>query len=177
METERFYYREYPVVVIVGKRVRIISEGLAASLVHRHRKTKETNKQTEKQGLENISVILIAVLNKKFCFCTFFIEVLFIFWLWFIIAEGVTQFFSFRGVSEWRVNEMSENGLSMACDLRLFLHINIVYSRRKERQLSWLALKKYLEGIFVDCEIMVIHWGEIINKLSTFLGLFARKKA
>ena len=48
METERFYYREYPVVVIVGKRVRIISEGLAASLVHRHRKTKETNKQKNK---------------------------------------------------------------------------------------------------------------------------------
>ena len=34
METERFYYREYPVVVIVGKRVRIISQGLAARLVH-----------------------------------------------------------------------------------------------------------------------------------------------
>ena len=43
------------------------------------------------------------------------------------------QFFSFRGVSEWRVNEMSENGLSMACDLRLFLHINIVYSRPKRK--------------------------------------------
>ena len=77
---------------------------------------------------------------------------------------------------------MSENGLSMACDLRLCLHIHIVHSRRKERQYLWLAHisrrieKKYLEGIFVDCEIMVIHGGEKINMLSTFLSLFARKK-
>ena len=89
-------------------------------------------------------------------------------------------FFPFAECQNRRVNEMSENGLSMVSDLRLWLHINIVHSRRKERQYSWLAhisrIKKYLEGIFADCEIMVIHWGEMINKLSTFLGLFARKK-
>ena len=34
---------------------------------------------------------------------------------------------------------MSENGLSMACDLRLCLHIQIVHSRQKQRQYLWLA--------------------------------------
>ena len=33
IERERLYYREYPVVV-KGKRVRVISEGLASRLVH-----------------------------------------------------------------------------------------------------------------------------------------------
>ena len=31
-------------------------------------------------------------------------------------------FFYFRGVSEWRVNEMSENGSSMASDLHLYVY-------------------------------------------------------
>ena len=48
-------------------------------------------------------------------------------------------FFLSRNMSEWRANEMSENGLNMACDLRLCLHINIVHSRRNQRQDSWLA--------------------------------------
>ena len=76
---------------------------------------------------------------------------------------------------------MSENGLNMACDLRLCLHINIVHSRQNQRQDSWLAHisplnAKYVKGIFVDCKIMVIHWRDMINKLLNFQGFFARKK-
>ena len=44
-------------------------------------------------------------------------------------------FLSRTAGSEWRVNKMSGNGLGMACDLCLCLHINehIFYqSRRKE---------------------------------------------
>ena len=92
------------------------------------------------------------------------------------------QFFflsrSVRMTSEWNVWKWFKYGLWFA----LCLHINIVHSRRKERQYSWLAhinpiKKKYLEGIFVDCKIIVIHWGEMINKLTTFLGLFARRES
>ena len=72
METERFYYREYPVVVIVGKRVRIISEGLAASLVHRHRKTKETNKQTQRsKAWKTFQSFLLLSWIKSFIFVHF----------------------------------------------------------------------------------------------------------
>ena len=72
--------------------------------------------------------------------CTSFIKVFFMFWLLVIISESVMHpFFLSRNMSEWRANEMSENGLKMACDLRLCLHINIVHSRRNQRQDSWLA--------------------------------------
>ena len=48
------------------------------------------------------------------------------FWLSVIILQGFMQFFflSRTAESEWRVNEMSGNGLSMERDLCLCLHIN-----------------------------------------------------
>ena len=104
----------------------------------KEKQKKQTN--TKKQDFGNILVILIAVLNKKCCCCTSFIEVFFMFWLLVIISESVMHpFFLSRNISEWRANEMSENGLKMACGLRLCLHINIVHSRRNQRQDSWLA--------------------------------------
>ena len=82
---------------------------------------KQTNKQTQRQFFGNISVILLAVLNKKYHGS--FIHVLivshiFARWLY------MQLFFLSRTVSEWRVNEMFDNALSMACNLRLCLHID-----------------------------------------------------
>ena len=46
-------------------------------------------------------------------------------------ASFNVAFYSFRGLSEWSVNEMSENGSNMACDLRLCSVF--ILSEKKER--------------------------------------------